>query len=183
MPSSITSASSGSREGEPRRVVAGRAARRRLRRAASGEGEQLVLLAPAYNRTAAAAPPALPSAGVVFNTQSRRSSCQLGSAGRLSGPVRSRGAGRGVEGHDRVRSGRRDMGERRAARAVHDHVGMERRDDRRHEDSDVMIAAAHDKQVPPERVRAALDDLGASDKVLSIWAARRTTRCGKRITS
>ncbi|HET9469122.1 MAG TPA: alpha/beta fold hydrolase, partial [Vicinamibacterales bacterium] len=32
---------------------------------------RLVLLAPAYNRTAAAAPPPLPNPGVVFNTQSR----------------------------------------------------------------------------------------------------------------
>ena len=29
-----------------------------------------------------------------------------------------------------------------------------------------MIAGAHDKQVPPERVKAAYDDLGATDKVL-----------------
>ena len=30
----------------------------------------------------------------------------------------------------------------------------------------MMIAGAHDKQVPPDRVRAAYDDLGATDKVL-----------------
>ncbi len=30
----------------------------------------------------------------------------------------------------------------------------------------LMIAGAHDKQVPPERVRAAYDDIGSSDKVL-----------------
>jgi pimeloyl-ACP methyl ester carboxylesterase len=30
----------------------------------------------------------------------------------------------------------------------------------------LMIAGAHDKQVPPDRVRAAYDDLGATDKVL-----------------
>ena len=29
-----------------------------------------------------------------------------------------------------------------------------------------MIAGAHDKQVTPDRVRVAYDDLGASDKVL-----------------
>ena len=30
----------------------------------------------------------------------------------------------------------------------------------------LMITGAHDKQVPPDRVRAAYDDIGASDKVL-----------------
>ena len=30
----------------------------------------------------------------------------------------------------------------------------------------MMIAGVHDKQVPPDRVRAAFDDLGATDKVL-----------------
>jgi len=30
----------------------------------------------------------------------------------------------------------------------------------------LMIAGAHDKQVPPDRVRAAYDDAGAADKVL-----------------
>ena len=30
----------------------------------------------------------------------------------------------------------------------------------------LMIAGAHDRQVPPDRVRAAFDDLGAADKVL-----------------
>ena len=29
-----------------------------------------------------------------------------------------------------------------------------------------MVAGAHDKQVPPDRVRAAYDDLGATEKVL-----------------
>jgi hypothetical protein len=29
-----------------------------------------------------------------------------------------------------------------------------------------MITGAHDKQVPPDRVRAAYDDIGATDKVL-----------------
>ena len=30
----------------------------------------------------------------------------------------------------------------------------------------LMIAGAHDKQVPPDRVRAAYDDLGSANKVL-----------------
>ena len=30
----------------------------------------------------------------------------------------------------------------------------------------LMIAGAYDKQVPPDRVRAAYDDLGSSDKVM-----------------
>ena len=30
----------------------------------------------------------------------------------------------------------------------------------------LIIAGAHDKQVPPDRVKAAYDDLGAADKVL-----------------
>ncbi len=30
----------------------------------------------------------------------------------------------------------------------------------------LIVAGVHDKQVPPDRVRAAFDDLGATDKVL-----------------
>ena len=119
------------REGEPGGVVARWTARRRLRCAAprrkcSGSCcWRLPTTAPP-----AAPPPALPNAGVVFNTQSRQEfdanwDRQLGCPNQFDPAVREVG----VEGHDRVRSGRREMGERRAARAVHHHVGMERGDD------------------------------------------------------
>ena len=48
----------------------------------------------------------------------------------------------------------------------------------------LMIAGAHDKQVTPERVRTAFDDLGSSDKVLidlgcashnAMWEANHLT--------
>ena len=101
--------------------------------------QRLVLLAPAYNRDRRrGAARAAERRRRVQHAVAAGVRCELGPAARVSEPVRSRGAGGGVEGHDRVGSGRREMGERRAARAVHDHVGMERLDDRRHEDSDAL---------------------------------------------
>ena len=91
--------------------------------------QKLVLLAPAYNRTAPAAPPAkMPADGVPMNTQSREEfdanwDRQVGCADQYEPAV----ARRGLVGDARVRSGRRDVGPRRAPRAADDDVGLERR--------------------------------------------------------
>ena len=110
---------------EPRRLVARRPARRRLRVAQSRQGREAraaragvsARLRPA---TAAAEPRARRR---VQRAVARRVHGELGSAGRLPEPVRARG-GRGRLARDaRVRSRRRDVGTRRAARAEHDRRG------------------------------------------------------------
>jgi pimeloyl-ACP methyl ester carboxylesterase len=124
-----------------------------------------VLLAPAYGRTASAAPPAtLPPDGVPMNTQSRDEfyanwDRQVGcpdqydamagdavwSAMLASDPV---GAtwGPGVRRAPATAAGRTPRW-------------------RRAEMPTLLFAGAHDKQVPPDRVRELYADLGATQKV------------------
>jgi pimeloyl-ACP methyl ester carboxylesterase len=128
---------------------------------------RLVLLSPAYNRNAAAAAPALPNQGTVFNTQTRAEfdanwDRQIGCPGQVDPAVREVvwsemlasdpvGAtwGSGV----RRAPSTTTWGWNAAAQAAMRTPAL-------------LIAAALDKQVPPERVRHAFDDLGAADKVL-----------------
>ena len=128
---------------------------------------RMVLFAPAYNRSAPAAAPALPNPGVVFNTQSRSEFIagwdrQVGCANQYEPSVRDAvwaemlasdpvGAtwGAGV----RRAPSTTTWGWNAAA------IGGTRI-------PTMMIAGALDKQVPPDRVRVAYDDLGAADKVL-----------------
>ena len=128
---------------------------------------RMVLFAPAYNRSAPAAAPALPNPGVVFNTQSRSEFIagwdrQVGCANQYEPSVRDAvwaemlasdpvGAtwGTGV----RRAPSTTTWGWNAAA------IGGTRI-------PTMMIAGALDKQVPPDRVRVAYDDLGAADKVL-----------------
>ncbi len=128
---------------------------------------RMVLFAPAYNRTAAAAAPTLPAPGVVFNTQSRSEFIanwdrQVGCPAQYDPAVRDTvwaemlasdpvGAtwGTGV----RRAPSTTTWGWNQAAIAGTKIPTM-------------MIAGVHDKQVPPDRVRVAFDDLGAADKVL-----------------
>ena len=128
---------------------------------------RLVLLAPAYNRNAAAAPPPLPGAGVVFNTQSRQEfdanwDRQLGCPNQFDPAVRE------VVWKEMLASdpggAKWGSGVRRAPATTTwgwnaSMIGGTKI-------PTLMIAAALDKQVPAERVRAAYDDLGASEKVL-----------------
>jgi pimeloyl-ACP methyl ester carboxylesterase len=128
---------------------------------------RLVLLSPAYTRTAAAAAPALPNKGVAFNTQSRAEfdanwDRQLGCPNQFDPAVRevvwsemikSDPVGATWGGGVRRAPSTTTWGWNAAMLA-----GMKT--------PTLMVAAALDKQVPPERVRAAFDDLGAADKVL-----------------
>lgn len=128
---------------------------------------RLVLLSPAYNRNAAAKAPALPNKGTVFNTQSRAEfdanwDRQIGCPNQVDPAVRQAVWSEMLKS-DPV-GARWGSGVRRApstttwgwnAAAL---AGMKT--------PTLMIAAALDKQVPPERVRTAYDDLGAADKVL-----------------
>ena len=130
---------------------------------------RLVLLAPAYNRDAPATqPPPLANPGVVFNTQSRAEfdanwDRQVGCPNQVDPGGARHGVGRDAG----VRSGRRQVGHRRAPRAVDDELGLERRDDRRHEDADADDRRrASTSRCRPSACKAAYDDLGATDKVL-----------------
>jgi pimeloyl-ACP methyl ester carboxylesterase len=126
----------------------------------------LVLLAPAYNRKTAGQPPKLPADGVPMNTQSHDEFAanwdrQVGCADQYD-----RGASQAVWSEmlasDPV-GATWGSGVRRAPQtttwgwtpAVAAQTTM----------PTLMVAGAHDKQVPPERVRDLLADLGAAQKV------------------
>ena len=128
---------------------------------------RLVLLSPAYNRTSPAEPPPLPNKGVAFNTQSRAEfdanwDRQLGCPNQYDPAVRE------VVWSEMIKSdpvgAKWGGGVRRAPSTTTWGwngamlAGMKT--------PTLMIAAALDKQVLPERVRNAFDDLGSSDKVL-----------------
>ena len=128
---------------------------------------RLVLLAPAYNKNAAAAAPALPNAGTVFNTQSRSEfdanwDRQVGCGNQFDPAVRE------VVWQEMLASdpggAKWGTGVRRAPSTTT--WGFNAAMIGGMKTPTLMIAGAHDKQVPPERVRAAYDDLGATDKVL-----------------
>jgi pimeloyl-ACP methyl ester carboxylesterase len=128
---------------------------------------RLVLLAPAYNREAPADPPPLPRPGAVFNTQSRAEfdanwDRQIGCANQVDPAVRdtvwkemlaSDPVGAKWGGGVRRAPATTTWGWSAAA------IGATRA-------PMLLVAAALDKQVPAERVRAAYEDLGATDKVL-----------------
>jgi len=128
---------------------------------------RMVLFAPAYNRAAAAAPPTLPNPGVVFNTQSRGEFIanwdrQVGCAGQYEPAVRD-AVWAEMLASDPV-GATWDTGVRRAPSTTT--WGWNGAAVAGTKIPTMMIAGAHDKQVPPDRVRAAFDDFGATDKVL-----------------
>ena len=133
----------------------------------SDKVNRLVLLAPAYGRDSASEPPALPRPGTVFNTQSRSEfdaswDRQIGCAGQFDPKVRE------VVWAEMIASdstgSRWGSGVRRAPATTT--WGFNKAMVSGMKTPTLMIAAAHDRQVPPERVRAMYDDLGSSDKVL-----------------
>ena len=132
----------------------------------SDKVNRLVLLAPAYGRDSASEPPALPRPGTVFNTQSRGEfdanwDRQIGCESQFDPKVRE------VVWAEMIASdstGARWGGVRRAP--VTTTWGFNKAMVSGMKTPTLMIAAAHDRQVPPERVRAMYDDLGSSEKVL-----------------
>jgi pimeloyl-ACP methyl ester carboxylesterase len=128
---------------------------------------RLVLFAPAYNRTAPPTQPPTPPDADAFNTQSRAEfdanwDRQIGCENQFDPAVRE------VVWSEMLASdpvgAKWGTGVRRAPWTAlwgwnQAMIGGTRI-------PTLMIAGAHDKQVPPERVRAAYDDLGATDKVL-----------------
>ena len=128
---------------------------------------RLVLLAPAYSRDAAPEPPALPRPGVVFNTQSRAEfdanwDRQIACDNQVDPKVRE------VVWAEMIASdstgAKWGAGVRRAPSTTT--WGFNKAMIGAMKTPTLMIAGAHDKQVTPERVRTAFDDLGSSDKVL-----------------
>ena len=127
----------------------------------------MVLLAPAYNRAADAAAPALPRAGVAFNTQSKAEFVanwdrQVGCTDQFEPSVRE-AVWTDMVASDPV-GATWGPGVRRApstttwgwnaAMAAATRIPA------------LIIAGVHDKQVTPDRVRPLYDDLGSSQKVL-----------------
>jgi pimeloyl-ACP methyl ester carboxylesterase len=128
---------------------------------------RMVLFAPAYNRAAAATAPALPNPGVVFNTQSRSDFItnwdrQVGCAAQYEPAVRD-AVWAEMLASDPV-GATWGTGVRRAPSTTT--WGWNQAAMSGTRTPTLIIAGVHDKQVPPERVRAAFDDLGATDKVL-----------------
>lgn len=128
---------------------------------------RLVLLAPAYSRDAAADAPALPRPGVVFNTQSRSEfdanwDRQTECANQVDPKVRE------VVWSEMIASdptgAKWGSGVRRAPSTTT--WGFNKAMISGMKTPTLMIAGALDKQVTPERVRAAFDDLGSPNKVL-----------------
>ena len=127
---------------------------------------RMVLFAPAYNRTAAATAPALPAPGTVFNTQSRAEfdanwDRQIGCTDQYDPAVRN-AVWAEMIASDPV-GATWGTGVRRAPSTTTwgwnaSMVGSTRI-------PTMVIAGVHDKQVPPDRVRAVYDDLGSADKI------------------
>jgi pimeloyl-ACP methyl ester carboxylesterase len=128
---------------------------------------RLVLLAPAYGRDTASETPALPRAGTVFNTQSRAEfdanwARQTVCENQVDPKVRD------VVWAEMIASdpagAKWGSGVRRAPTTTT--WGFNKAMVGGMKTPTLMIAAAHDRQVPAERVRAMYDDIGSSDKVL-----------------
>jgi len=128
---------------------------------------RMVLFAPAYNRTAAATPPALPNPGTVFNTQSRSEFIanwdrQVGCANQYDPAVRE-AVWAEMLASDPV-GATWGTGVRRAPSTTT--WGWNQAAISGTRAPTMIIAGALDKQVTPDRVKIAYDDHGATDKVL-----------------
>ena len=128
--------------------------------------DKMVLLAPAYNRSAPAAAPAIPAPGAAFNTQShgeftanwdRQVGCQAQYDPAVSDIVWSEMLASDPVG--RTWAG----GVRRAP--VTTTWGWNQAMVATTMTPTLMVAGVHDKQVPPDRVRQLYEDLGAKQKV------------------
>jgi pimeloyl-ACP methyl ester carboxylesterase len=128
---------------------------------------RLVLLAPAYGRDSSSEVPVLPRPGTVFNTQSRAEfdanwDRQVGCENQVDPKVRE------VVWAEMIASDPTGAtwgsGVRRAPSTTT--WGFNKAMVNGMKTPTLMIAGAHDKQVPPDRVRAMYDDTGSSDKVL-----------------
>ena len=128
--------------------------------------QKLVLLAPAYNRNAAPAPPALPAEGVPMNTQSHDEFAanwdrQVGCPGQYDQAV-SDAVWSEMLASDPV-GATWGTGVRRAPQTTT--WGWNQAVVAKTQTPTLMVTGAHDKQVPPDRVRELYADLGSPKKV------------------
>jgi pimeloyl-ACP methyl ester carboxylesterase len=128
---------------------------------------RLVLLAPAYNRASAAAPPASPAVGTTFNTQSRAElealwARQTRCAGQVD-PAIVPVIWSEMLASDPV-GATWGPGVRRAPQTTT--WGWNAAAVARTQTPTLMIAPVHDVQVNPDRVRELYTDIGAPQKVL-----------------
>jgi len=128
--------------------------------------QKLVLLAPAYNRNAAAAPPVLPANGLPMNTQSRTEfnanwDRQVGCPGQYDRAV-SDAVWSEMLASDPV-GATWGTGVRRAPQTTT--WGWNQAVVARTQTPTLVVAGVHDKQVSPDRVRELYEDLGSSQKV------------------
>jgi pimeloyl-ACP methyl ester carboxylesterase len=129
--------------------------------------QKLVLLAPAYNRTSAATPPAaLPAEGATMNTQSRDEFManwdrQVGCLAQYEPGVAETIFSQMLES-DPV-GATWGAGVRRAPQVTS--WGWNAAMVGKTQIPTLMVAGVHDKQVPPDRVRDLFADLGARQKV------------------
>lgn len=128
---------------------------------------RLVVLAPAYTRETPADPPPLPRPGPVFNTQTRAEfdanwDRQVGCANQVDPAVRET-VWKEMLASDPV-GATWGPGVRRAPATTT--WGWNAASIGGMKTPTMLVAAALDKQVPADRVKAAYTDLGATDKVL-----------------
>jgi len=128
---------------------------------------RLVLLAPGYNRTSAASAPAKPAEGVTFNTQSRAEfdanwERQVGCPGQVD-PAVADSVWSEMLASDPV-GATWGPGVRRAPQTTT--WGWNTAAVAKTQTPTLMIAAVHDRQVNPERVRELHADLGTPQKLL-----------------
>jgi pimeloyl-ACP methyl ester carboxylesterase len=128
---------------------------------------RLVLLAPGYNRTGAAAAPAKPAEAVAFNTQSRAEfdanwERQIGCADQVD-PAVADAVWADMLASDPV-GATWGPGVRRAPTTPT--WGWNAAAVAKAQTPTLMVAAVHDKQVNPERVRDLHADLGTTQKIL-----------------
>src|SRR5437867_2393066 len=127
---------------------------------------KLVLLAPAYNRGGAAAPPAAPAAGAAFNTQSRDEfnanwDRQVGCPSQYE-PAVSDAVWSEMLASDPV-GATWGPGVRRAPQTTV--WGWTPALAAKMQMPTLLVAGVHDKQVSPDRVRELYADLGAREKI------------------
>src|SRR5882672_4488841 len=128
---------------------------------------KLVLLAPAYNRGAAAAPPATPAAGAAFNTQSRDEffanwDRQVGCPAQYE-PAVAESVWSEMLASDPV-GATWGTGVRRAPQTAS--WGWNAAMVGKTQTPTLMVSGQHDKQVPPDRVRELYADIAAPQKLL-----------------
>jgi pimeloyl-ACP methyl ester carboxylesterase len=128
--------------------------------------QKLVLLAPAYNRSAPAAPPAAPASAAAFNTQSREEfyanwDRQVGCPAQYD-PAVGESVWAEMLASDPV-GATWGTGVRRAPQTAT--WGWNQAAVARTQTPTLMVAGQHDKQVSPDRVRDLLADLAAPQKL------------------